>query len=76
MMAAAVETESPFRITGYNKLFEGRYFSSVNLQNYDVAPDGRFLMFREPAEDTPLGINVVLNWFDELERLTTVEKDQ
>jgi len=76
MMAAAVETESQFRITGYNKLFEGRYFSSVNLQNYDVAPDGRFLMFREPAEDTPLGINVVLNWFDELERLTTVEKDQ
>jgi serine/threonine protein kinase len=76
MMAAAVETEPQFRITGYNKLFEGKYFSSVNLQNYDVAPDGRFLMIKEQAEDEPIGINVILNWFDELERLTAVENEQ
>ena len=76
MMAAVVETEPQFRITGYNKLFEGRYFSSVNLQNYDVAPDGRFLMIKEQVESAPLEINVVLNWFDELNRLMTEEKDQ
>jgi Tol biopolymer transport system component len=76
MMAAAVETEPQFRITGYNKLFEGRYFSSVNLQNYDVAPDGRFLMIKEQVESAPLEINVVLNWFNELERLMSVENDQ
>jgi hypothetical protein len=76
MMAAAVETKDEFKITGYNELFEGRYLSMASLQNYDVAPDGRFLMIQEPAESTPLGINVVLNWFDELERLLSVEKEQ
>ena len=29
--------------------------------DYDVAPDGRFLMIQEPQASTPLGINVVLN---------------
>ncbi|MCP4263667.1 MAG: protein kinase [Planctomycetes bacterium] len=76
MMAAAVETEPQFKVTGHIELFEGRYLSSASLQNYDVAPDGRFLMIQEPKESTPLGINVVLNWFDELKRLMIVEKDQ
>ncbi|NQT02437.1 MAG: serine/threonine-protein kinase [Planctomycetes bacterium] len=76
MMAAAVETESQFRVTGHIELFEGRYLSTASLQNYDVAPDGRFLMIRETKESTPLGINVVLNWFDELKRLVPMKKDQ
>ena len=76
MMAAAVEIEPQFKVTGLIELFEGRYLSSASLQNYDVAPDGRFLMIQEPRESTPLGINVVLNWFDELKRLMVVEKDQ
>jgi hypothetical protein len=76
MMAVAIETEPKFKITDNIKLFEGRYLSGTNIQNYDVAPDGRFLMIQEPAESTPLGINVVLNWFDELERLMNSEKDQ
>ena len=76
MMAAAVETEDQFKITGCHELFEGRYLSIASLQNYDVAPDRRFLMIQEPRESKPLGINVVLNWFDELKRLMTVEKDQ
>ncbi len=76
MMAAAVEIEPRFRVTGYNQLFEGKYLSTASLQNYDVAPDGRFLMIREPAESAPLGINVVLNWFDELKQLVPLEKDQ
>jgi hypothetical protein len=63
-------------VTGYNQLFEGRYLSTASLQNYDVAPDGRFLMIREPAESTPLGINIVLNWFEELKQLVPEEKDQ
>jgi len=76
MMAVAVETESQFRVTGPIELFEGRYLSTASLQNYDVAPDGRFLMIREPRESAPLGVNVVLNWFDELKRLVPMEKDQ
>jgi serine/threonine-protein kinase len=75
MIAAAVETKPQFKITGYSELFEGRYLSMSSLQNYDVAPDGRFLMIQETKESTPLGINVVLNWFDELKRLVSEEKD-
>jgi len=76
MMAAAVETDSQFRVTGNTKLFEGQYLSTASLQNYDVAHDGRFLMIQETKESAPLGINVVLNWFDELKRLVSMEKDQ
>ncbi|MHC4583603.1 MAG: protein kinase domain-containing protein [Planctomycetota bacterium] len=75
MMAAAVETELQFIVTGHIELFEGRYLSTASLQNYDVAPDGRFLMIREPRESTPIGINVVLNWFDELKQLVPMEKE-
>lgn len=35
--------------------------------NYDVAPDGRFLMIQ--GEGAPTQVNVVLNWFEELKRL-------
>jgi len=76
MMAAGVETESQFRVTGPVELFEGRYLSNVGLQNYDVAPDGRFLMIQETKESAPLGINVVLNWLEELERLVPTGKNQ
>ncbi len=75
-MAAAVETEPQFKVTGNIELFEGRYLSIASLQNYDVAPDGRFLMIQETDESESLGINVVLNWFDELKRLVPMEEDQ
>ena len=74
MIAATIETEPEFRVTSSEVLFEGRYLTSV-YHNYDVAPDGRFLMIQEPQESTPLGINVVLNWFEELKRLVPPEKD-
>ena len=77
MMAAAVETDSQFRVTGNTKLFEGQYLSTASLQNYDVAPDGRrFLMIQETKESAPLRINIMLNWFNELKRLVSIEKDQ
>ena len=37
---------------------------------FDVAPDGRFLMIRYVK---PRSFNVVLNWFEELERLVPDE---
>ena len=37
-------------------------------RNYDVAPDGRFLMLVQDRQEEPT-IHVVLNWFEELERL-------
>jgi hypothetical protein len=70
MIAATIETEPEFRVIEYKELFE-----TINYRNYDVAPDGRFLMIQEPQEPTPLGINIVTNWFEELKRLVPPGKD-
>jgi len=37
--------------------------------NYDVSPDGRFIMIQRAASATPAEIHVVVNWFEELKRL-------
>ena len=38
-------------------------------QWYDVSPDGeQFVMIRPDPEAEPKKIQIVLNWFDELER--------
>ena len=50
-------------------LFEGPFLTSdTSGAGYDVAADGRFLMVRpvEP-EQAITQINLVLNWFNELE---------
>ena len=38
-------------------------------RKYDVAPDGRFMMLRDEESPEPAQIHIVLNWFQELERL-------
>ncbi|MFH1881971.1 MAG: hypothetical protein ABIL62_04590, partial [Planctomycetota bacterium] len=76
MIAATFETEPDFRITHFEELFEGQYQRHIQWRNYDVAPDGRFLIIQEPQEPTPLGINVVLNWFEELKRLVPTGKSR
>ncbi len=43
-------------------LFEKR---GVGPLQYDVAPDGRFLILEKPAGEAPLAIHVVHNWFEE-----------
>jgi len=54
-------------------LFQSRFVLSPNtVAGYDVAPDGRFLLVQPLHPDPPLNqIHVVLNWFDELRRLTS-----
>jgi hypothetical protein len=51
-------------------LFEGPYVDASGRW-YDVGPDGRFLLLKagwlSSGQEAPL--NVVLNWFEELERL-------
>ncbi|UCG58914.1 MAG: PD40 domain-containing protein, partial [Phycisphaerales bacterium] len=74
VVAVTVETEPEFRIGGSRQLFEGNYAGCRVCQSYDVMPDGRFLMIRDPQESTPLGINVVLNWFEELKRVVPPRK--
>ncbi len=36
--------------------------------DYDLAPDGRFLMVKRSAEEQSSNLLVVLNWVDELKR--------
>ena len=69
MMAVSIEIESGFKVTRIEELFEGKYLCRVNRRDYDVAPDGRFLMIQDLQESVPARINVVLNWFEELKAL-------
>jgi hypothetical protein len=53
-------------------LFEGRYvvgrLTMMGL-DYDLAPDGRFLMLKPDAnEQAPPGLHVVVNWMTEIIR--------
>jgi hypothetical protein len=75
MLVAQVETERTFSARIATVLFEDSYetdrFSGGN-PNYDVSPDGQqFVMVRRTGEGERVAppINIVLNWFQELERL-------
>jgi Tol biopolymer transport system component len=76
MMSVAVDTLPEFAARSPRLLFESAAFHR-NLAsgefNYDVAPDGRFLMIRRDDALVELQINVVLNWTQELKRLVTAE---
>ena len=77
MMVIPVETEPTFSAGTPQVLFEAPYlFGNEDIgriRTWDLAPDGRFLMVKVV---TPGGgpaaapsFTVVLNWFDELQRL-------
>jgi serine/threonine-protein kinase len=70
MIAATIETEPEIKVIEYKELFE------KNFRFYDVAPDGRFLLIQDPGEPTILGINIVLNWFEELKHLVPTGKEE
>ena len=69
MMAVEVELgERP--VVGHpRELFRGVYQYESSRWAYDVAADGRFIMIKAPYEDEAREIQVVLNWFEELESL-------
>ncbi len=69
MMAVEVRTGERFNAGEPIELFAGEYKASTNRWDYDVGPDGRFIMIKTPDEDRPREIKVVLNWFQELESL-------
>ncbi len=66
MMAVSVQMQPHFKASKPRVLFEGLYRGT-----FDISPDGqRFLMVKE-VEQSP--IHVVLNWFEELERLVPLD---
>ena len=73
MMAVSVSENGDLEISEPRLLFERRYDVEPGFHlNYDVAPDGRFVMVKGGRFDPPPQIRVVENWFDELRRLVPV----
>jgi len=71
MMAVLVETDPTFAAGNPEVVFEGQYEMTQGGRTYDISLDGeQFLMMKEVegSLETPQ-IIVVLNWFEELERL-------
>ncbi len=64
MMTVAVDgSGAAFRAGQPERLFEGRYLDD-QTRNYDVAPDGRFLMIKQA--DTLRQVHVVVDWTEDL----------
>jgi len=70
MLSVSINTRASLSVGAPRVLFEGDFRFGGDHPGYDVAADGRFLMIRTPDEERPREIHIVLNWFDELRRLT------
>jgi hypothetical protein len=69
-MVAAVSTRDMFRAEKPRALVTGPYFFDASRRQYDVAPgDRRFVVLRERPTDVSTRLELILNWFDELNRL-------
>jgi eukaryotic-like serine/threonine-protein kinase len=69
-MAVTTSTRPAFDASRPRLMFEGNYLNVSGL-SYDVTPDGRrFVLIRGLETPPAREIHVVLNWFEELKRLT------
>ena len=74
MMSVSITTTSDgaFMPGKPEVLFEGAYIADTlgpGNPNYDVSPDGRFLMIKPTGGSSEGRIHVVLDWDEELKRL-------
>jgi len=75
MMAVSVETDPDFSVSKPIVLFEGRFDRGVtgNL-SYDLGPLGeRFLMLQPLGDRSTASFRVVLNWFEDIRRLSPTD---
>jgi serine/threonine protein kinase/Tol biopolymer transport system component len=64
IMAVSIQTQPTFSAAAPRQLF------ASDLGNYEVAPDGRFIMIElGPSAAPPTQITLVQHWFEELTRL-------
>jgi eukaryotic-like serine/threonine-protein kinase len=70
LMASSIDRTPDLVVGTPHELFNGPYGA------YDALPSGQsFVMVKEMADgDQPTRINFVLNWFDELKRLTSAKR--
>ena len=72
LMAARVDRE-PFSASAPEALFDVSAMNNdANFPSYDVSPDGRFLFIQR--NDAVTEFRIVLNWFEELERLVPTDE--
>jgi len=71
-MSSVITTEPEFKWEEPRELFRGNYLN-VFGHSYDVAPDGRFLLFQGDQPLTITNLNVIQNWFEELKRLVPTD---
>jgi len=69
-MTVTIETGSAF-IAGRPRLlfqreYEPREMNPFGSPNYDISPDGRFLIIKPNPSPPSTQINFTLNWFEEL----------
>jgi len=71
LMSVDVETTGRFVAGRPREILSGPYaLDEFGTASYDVSPDGRrFLMVQQATSSTSESMEVVLNWFSELERL-------
>jgi len=71
MMAVDVQTAPIFRAGAPHVLFVGQYARVVwGEADYDVSLDGqRFLMIKGETQSPPTELHLIVNWFEELQRL-------
>ena len=70
LFAVPVRTTPELTIGEPEALFTARRFTTNQSQAYDVTADGRrILMVKIPEASKPREVQIVLNWFSELERM-------
>jgi len=76
MMAATISGRSAPQVTERRALFSAAVYRPAggNPRQYHVAPDGRFLMMKQPGTGEGVeSFRVVLNWFEELRERVPVD---
>ena len=69
MMAAAIAASPTFRADRPMLLFEGHFEGPAVRADYDVTPDGHFVMIKaDERSSVNRQLNVVINWGAELAR--------
>jgi len=63
-MAASIVEQPTLSVARRDSLFAGAFVAAATQVNYDVFPDGRFLMLRSLAPTAPRRdrLLVVVNW--------------
>ena len=71
MMSVSIDYEPRFIASTPALVFDGMVGTGCRGRSYDLWPDGQRFLFAKSADFTeaPVDLVVVLNWFEELNRL-------